>query len=75
MKQETIKEVDEIANILKERMQNEEIKAFHIEKKGISKQKIYSVLRMGKVARPNYTIETFIQVLNGIGIDLKEKLK
>ena len=37
---------------------------------GVSRQKVNSVLRSNKVFRDNYTIDTFLEVLNAAEIDL-----
>jgi len=60
-----------IAQYLKDIMNDKGITPYQLEQKGIHKTKIYSVLRMGKVARPNYTIETFIEVLGAIGVHME----
>ena len=71
MTYKTIIATDKIADFLKETMKEKGITSYQLEQKGIHKTKIYSVLRMGKVARPNYTIDTFIEVLGSIGIHLE----
>ena len=60
-----------IAEALKEIMKNKGLTSYQLEQKGINKQQIYSVLRMGNVKRPNYSIETFIEVLGAIGVHLE----
>jgi DNA-binding phage protein len=63
---------EQIANYLKIIMREKGIIASDIiTKKGIHNSKVYSVLRMGKVSRPNYSIDTFIEVIGAIGIHLE----
>lgn len=62
---------EQIANYLKIIMKEKGITAFDLEKKGIHNSKVYSVLRMGKVSRPNYSIDSFIEVIGAIGIHLE----
>ncbi|WP_445458446.1 hypothetical protein [Flavobacterium sp. HNIBRBA15423] len=73
-----------IANYLKEIMIDKKLTAYGLLKKAkennisIEKQQLYSVLRMGKTPRPDYSITTFLKVLSLIGVhiefhDLSEK--
>lgn len=71
MTDKSIIATEKIAEFLKETMKEKGITPYQLEQKGIHKTKIYSVLRMGKVTRPNYTIDTFIEVLGAIGIHLE----
>ena len=71
MTEKSIIATEKIAEYLKEIMKDKGITTYQLEQKGIHKNKIYSVLRMGKVSRPNYTIDTFIEVLGAIGIHLE----
>lgn len=71
MTEKSIIATEKIAEFLKETMKEKGITTYQLEQKGIHKTKIYSVLRMGNVARPNYTIETFVEVLGAIGIHLE----
>jgi DNA-binding phage protein len=71
MTEKSIIATEKIAEFLKEIMKEKGVTTYQLEQKGIHKTKIYSVLRMGNVARPNYTIETFIEVLGAIGIHLE----
>lgn len=63
--------VEQIANYLKQIMKDKNISPQNLIDKGINPQQLYSVLRIGKVARPNYSIETFLKVLSAIGINLE----
>ena len=71
MTEKTILATEKIADFLKEMMKEKGITTYDLEKKGIHKSKIYSVLRMGKVMRPNYTIDSFIEILGAIGVHLE----
>jgi len=71
MTDKTIVATEKIADFLKELMKEKKISTYDLEKKGISKNKIYSVLRMGNVQRPNYTIDTFIEVLGAVGVHME----
>lgn len=71
MTEKSIIATEKIAEYLKEIMKDKGISSYDLEQKGIHKQKIYSVLRMGKVARPNYSIDTFLEVLGAIGIHME----
>ena len=71
MTEKSIIATEKIAEFLKETMKEKGITTYQLEQKGIHKTKIYSVLRMGNVSRPNYTIETFVEVLGAIGIHLE----
>ena len=71
MTEKSIIATEKIAEFLKEVMKENNISSYDLEQKGIHKAKIYSVLRMGNVARPNYTIETFVEVLGAIGIHME----
>ena len=75
---------EKIADFLKEIMKEKNLNANKILIKAqkndikLSTQQLYSVLKMGRVVRENYTIETFLNVLSLIGIhiefhDLAEK--
>ena len=61
----------QIAEYLKDIMKDKGISAQNLIDKGLSKQQVYSVLRMGKTPRPNYSISTFINVLSQIGVHLE----
>lgn len=61
----------QIATYLKDIMKDKGITAQQIIDKGVSKQQVYSVLRMGTTPRPNYSISTFINVLSKIGVHLE----
>lgn len=71
MTEKSIIATEKIAEFLKETMKEKGITTYQLEQKGIHKTKIYSVLRMGNVSRPNYTIESFVEVLGAIGIHLE----
>ena len=71
MTEKSIIATEKIAEFLKEIMKEKGITTYQLEQKGIHKTKIYSVLRMGNVSRPNYTIESFVEVLGAIGIHLE----
>lgn len=72
MTEKTIIATQKIADYLKLIMYEKNITAQDlITKKGIANQKVYSVLRMGKPRRPNYSINTFIEVLGAIGVHLE----
>lgn len=71
MTEKSIIATEKIAEFLKDIMKEKNISSYDLEQKGIHKSKIYSVLRMGNVARPNYTIETFVEVLGVIGIHME----
>lgn len=63
--------VTQIADYLKLIMQDKGITAQDLIDKGLNKQQVYSVLRMGNTPRPNYSISTFINVLSQIGVHLE----
>ncbi len=71
MTEKSIIATEKIAEYLKAIMNDKGITSYQLEQDGIHKSKIYSVLRMGKVARPNYTIDTFIEVLGAIVVHLE----
>jgi len=71
MTEKTIITTEKIADYLKIIMYEKNITAQDLIKKGIANQKVYSVLRMGKPRRPNYSINTFIEVLGSIGVYLE----
>lgn len=74
MTEKTIVATQKIADYLKIIMYKKNITAQDlITKKGIANQKVYSVLRMGKPRRSNYSINTFIEVLEAIGVSLHIK--
>ncbi|QLE02869.1 hypothetical protein HX109_15320 [Galbibacter sp. BG1] len=62
---------DKIAEYLKSIMKEKGITAQDIIDKGIGKQQVYAVLRMGNPKRPNYQISSFIKVLFVIGVHLE----
>jgi DNA-binding phage protein len=62
---------EQIANYLKALMKEKNINAQNLIDSGINTQQVYSVLRMGKTARPDYRISTFIKVLSVIGVHLE----
>jgi hypothetical protein len=55
---------EQIAKDLKEKMQKKGIKNKDIIKLGMPKIQLYSVLQIGKIHRPNYSIETYLKLLN-----------
>ena len=71
MTEKTIIATEKIADYLKEIMKDKGITAYQLEKKGIHKTAIYSVLRIGNHKNSNYTIESFIEVLGAIGVHLE----
>ena len=75
MTKETTTATDNMANELKSLMVENSITAYQLEKSGLPKHKIYSVLRMGKVQKPNYTIDTLISVLEKLELQLQIKKK
>jgi len=60
-----------IAEYLKELMKDKGVTAQHLINAGMGKQQVYSVLRMGKVEKPDYKISTFIHALSLIGVHLE----
>ena len=62
---------EQIANFLKELMKEKGVTAQKIIDAGVSKQQVYSVLRMGKTPRPDYQISTFLKILSIIGVHLE----
>lgn len=58
--------ITNIAEYLKKIMQNKGLSAQNLIDNGLSKQQVYSVLRMGNTPRPNYSISTFINVCSEI---------
>lgn len=63
--------VEKMADYLKDIMADKGITAQDLINKGLNKQQVYSVLRMGNTPRPNYSISTFINVLSLIGVHLE----
>jgi|GEM_PF-2105344 DNA-binding phage protein len=61
---------EKIADYLRLIMQDKGITAYQLEKKGIHKNAVYSVLRMGN-NKSNYTIQSFIEVLGAIGVHME----
>ena len=53
---------DDIAVFLKNAMKSKGIENKDLLFFGINKQQLYSVLRIGKILRPNYSIETLIKI-------------
>lgn len=62
---------EQIANYLKALMKEKNMNAQNLIDAGINTQQVYSVLRMGNTARPDYKISTFIKVLSIIGVHLE----
>lgn len=78
MTEETKHTLDELAELIKEKIQKRNLTAETVSKEsGINKQQLYSVLRMGNPKRPNYSIETLIRLINylSLSIDLKKTSK
>lgn len=59
-----------IANEINTRILKKNISSNDLINLGVSRQKLNSVLRNKKVFRENYTIDTFLEVLNAAEIDL-----
>jgi hypothetical protein len=62
---------EKIADYLKLIMKEKGISAQDIINDGKNPQQVYSVLRIGNTPRPNYSIETFLDVISIIGIHLE----
>lgn len=62
---------EQIANFIKLLMKKKGITAQMLIDQGISKQQVYSVLRMGNTPRPDYQISTFIKVISFVGVHLE----
>jgi DNA-binding phage protein len=62
---------EQIANFLKALMKEKNINAQNLIDAGINTQQVYSVLRMGKTARPDYKISTFLKVISVIGVHIE----
>ena len=71
MDQQTQIATQKIADYLKAIMKEKNMVAQNLIDAGINTQQVYSVLRMGETARPDYKISTFIKVLGQIGIHLE----
>jgi hypothetical protein len=60
-----------IAEYLTELMSDKGISAQTLINKGIGKQQVYSILRMGNVQRPDYKISSLLKVVHEIGVHLE----
>jgi DNA-binding phage protein len=67
----TVIVTEKIAEGLKLLMKDKGITAQDIINKGMSRQQVYSVLRMGNTPRPDYKISTFIKILSLIGVHIE----
>lgn len=74
MTEKSIIATEKIAEFLKETMKEKGITAYDICKK-VNKNQVYSVLRMGDVNgknyKPNYSINTFLEVCGEIGVHIE----
>jgi methanogenic corrinoid protein MtbC1 len=57
---------DTVAFEVRKMMNERGLTPYAIIKKGVSKGKVYAVLRMGKNKCPNYTIDTLEEVLRAV---------
>ena len=61
-----------IATRLKEVLKKKEMNSQHLINAGINANQVYSVLRMGKPSRPNYSINTLLKVMDVMDIDFSD---
>ena len=66
---------EKIAKEIKEIMKSEGMNAQALLNKKIHQQKVYSVLKMGKLSKKDYRISTLISILDAIGAEIEIKKK
>ena len=71
MDERTIIVTEKIAEGLKLLMKDKGITAQMIIDEGMSRQQVYSVLRMGNTPRPDYKISTLIKISSLIGVHIE----
>ena len=64
---------EQLAENIKSKMAVKKMTAYRIIQKGVAKEKVYSVLRMGKKAKSqSYTVATLFEVLQAAELELYE---
>lgn len=69
------KATKKIAEILNAEMKRRNISTYKLRKLGLHVNDVQTVLRRGNHKDANYTIETLLDVVSGIGIDVGEVLR